>query len=141
MIDRTAKRMRGWPAFVAWSAGAGVLTVGLISSLFVILVPGGVILLAVVANRARLWPEVAGIPFGVGVATLTIALLHAADIPCGDLSSPQRLSRGEHFSCTSFHSASWVTVGIVGIAVSMAMYGVGRAAGRRSATMNSRGDR
>lgn len=119
---------QGWRWFGAWAlAGAFVVFAVLAGfSIGLFLLPLAIVLVVLIAGRARPWPEALGTLAGAGVVVLLLGAGHARDYePCPE--GTVVLPPGEtEWSCGGVAPLPWLISGTVLVAVALAAYALAR---------------
>ncbi len=80
----------GWRWFFAWALTGGAIFLALLAvlSIGIFVAPVAIVLLVVVARRARPWPEALGALAGVGAVCVAVAALNWREQPGGGALDP-----------------------------------------------------
>lgn len=125
-------RRAGWPWFGAWAFSGGLTFFAVLTgfSIGLLVLPFGALSLALVARRARAWPESLGVPAGVGAVCLLIAALNRDYRPCPQGEITLRPGQGE-FSCGGFDPTAWWVAGVLLVVAGPVAYETARRLLRR----------
>jgi 4-amino-4-deoxy-L-arabinose transferase-like glycosyltransferase len=75
---------RGWGWFLGWAAAGAAMTFSFLTgfSIGLLILPGALALLYLLARRSPRWREASGFAAGIGLILLFVAFLHRGDRPC-----------------------------------------------------------
>jgi hypothetical protein len=122
----SSETARGWGAFALWGV-PGIVLAFQISQIGALLLPAGLIAIAVLVKYTRVWPESLGVSAGVAALFLVIAVLEVkADWGCP--ASGEKVTRttySEHAESCIGNPWPWLILGLI--------FGVGGAVAYRVA--------